>query len=187
MWVSRFSGLGAHAIRRLTQGKYALVPRTPYMHVSSCRIKSPLQLPPQTHRYRFTTSATDSCEDGNEEEQTINVTFVETDGTQKHSKVPVGTNMLEAALSNDIELEGACEGSCACSTCHLIVADVDYYNRLPDPTDEENDMLDLAFGLTGTSRLGCQIEAKPEIDGIRFALPGATRNFAVDGYKPKPH
>ncbi|CAN4089795.1 unnamed protein product [Withania somnifera] len=82
---------------------------------------------------------------------------------------------------------GACESSLACSTCHVIVMDVEYYKKLEDPTDEENDMLDLAFGLTNTSRLGCQVIAKPELDGIRLALPVATRNFTVDGYKPKPH
>ncbi|KAD2806286.1 hypothetical protein E3N88_39663 [Mikania micrantha] len=65
--------------------------------------------------------------------------------------------------------------------------DVEQYNKLEDPADEENDMLDLAFGLTETSRLGCQVIAKPELDGLRLALPAATRNFAVDGYKPKPH
>ncbi|KHG12349.1 fdxB [Gossypium arboreum] len=81
----------------------------------------------------------------------------------------------------------ACEGSLACSTCHVIVMDMEYYNKLEDPTDEENDMLDLAFGLTETSRLGCQIVASPELDGIRLAIPAATRNFAVDGYVPKPH
>jgi len=48
-------------------------------------------------------------------------------------------------------------------------------------------MLDLAFGLTETSRLGCQVIAKPELDGLRMALPAATRNFAVDGHVPKPH
>ncbi|CAN4121001.1 unnamed protein product [Withania somnifera] len=124
---------------------------------------------------------------GNEEKQTISVTFVDKDGEEKQIKVPVGMSLLEAAHENDIELEGACEGSLACSTCHVIVMDVDYYNKLKDPTDEENDMLDLAFGLTETSRLGCQVIAKPEIDGIRVALPAATRNFAVDGFKPKPH
>ncbi|CAI0627802.1 unnamed protein product [Linum tenue] len=104
-------------------------------------------------------------------------------------------SMLEAAHEHDIELEGkdemsssgACEGSLACSTCHVIVMDVDYYNKLEDPTDEENDMLDLAFGLTETSRLGCQVIASPELDGMRLAIPSATRNFAVDGYVPKPH
>lgn len=187
MWVSRISCLGAQAIKQLARVQVAHLSRTQYPHASSSRIRTLLQLLPQTHRYFCTSTATDSCKDGNEEEKTINVTFVETDGTEKHIKVPVGTSMLEAAHSNDIELEGACEGSCACSTCHVIVMDVDQYNKLPDPSDEENDMLDLAFGLTETSRLGCQIEAKPEIDGIRLALPVATRNFAVDGYKPKPH
>ncbi|WZZ46742.1 hypothetical protein YC2023_043001 [Brassica napus] len=65
--------------------------------------------------------------------------------------------------------------------------DTEYYNKLEEPTDEENDMLDLAFALTETSRLGCQVIAKPEIDGIRLAIPSATRNFAVDGFVPKPH
>ncbi|XP_078444166.1 adrenodoxin-like protein 2, mitochondrial [Wolffia australiana] len=122
-----------------------------------------------------------------ENKERITVTFMDKDGEEKEIKVPVGMSMLEAAHANDIELEGACEGSLACSTCHVIVMDVDYYNKMEDPTDEENDMLDLAFGLTETSRLGCQIVAAPELDGLRLALPAATRNFAVDGFVPKPH
>lgn len=117
----------------------------------------------------------------------ISVTFVDKDGDETEIKVPVGMSMLEAAHENDIELEGACEGSLACSTCHVIVVSEDLYNKLPEPSDEENDMLDLAFGLTETSRLGCQVIAKPELDGMRLALPAATRNFAVDGHVPKPH
>jgi ferredoxin len=117
----------------------------------------------------------------------ISVTFVDKDGEETEIKVPVGTSMLEAAHENDIELEGACEGSLACSTCHVIIMDEEQYNKLPEPSDEENDMLDLAFGLTETSRLGCQVIAKPELDGLRLALPAATRNFAVDGHVPKPH
>nr|GMD21480.1 adrenodoxin-like protein 2, mitochondrial isoform X1 [Ipomoea batatas] len=85
-----------------------------------------------------------------EEGQKISVTFVDKDGEEHHIKVPLGMSMLEAAHQNDIDLEGACEGSLACSTCHVIVMDVDYYNKLEDPSDEENDMLDLAFGLTET-------------------------------------
>ncbi|GLJ29294.1 hypothetical protein SUGI_0577590 [Cryptomeria japonica] len=123
--------------------------------------------------------------EGNKE--TISVTFVDKDGEEKTIQVPIGMSMLEAAHQNDIELEGACEGSLACSTCHVIVMDENYYNKLEEPTDEENDMLDLAFALTETSRLGCQVIAKPELDGVRLALPSATRNFAVDGYVPKPH
>ncbi|KAJ7299182.1 hypothetical protein O6H91_Y284400 [Diphasiastrum complanatum] len=117
----------------------------------------------------------------------ISVTFVDKDGDEKIINAPIGISMLEAAHENDVELEGACEGSLACSTCHVIVMDEDYYGKLPEPADEENDMLDLAFGLTETSRLGCQVIAKPELDGMRLALPAATRNFAVDGHVPKPH
>lgn len=54
-------------------------------------------------------------------------------------------------------MEGACGGSCACSTCHIIV-DPEFYDEIPEPSDDENDMLDLAFGLTETSRLGCQVK-----------------------------
>lgn len=62
-------------------------------------------------------------------------------------------------------MEGACGGSCACSTCHIIVDD-DMYDKMEEPSDDENDMLDLAFGLTETSRLGCQVEMKKELDGL---------------------
>ncbi|XP_068659909.1 uncharacterized protein [Aristolochia californica] len=144
-------------------------------------------LQPVMRGFCSTTATEKANEEGKGEKDKISVTFVDKDYEEKHIKVPFGMSMLEAAHENDIELEGACEGSLACSTCHVIVTDVDYYNRLPDPTDEENDMLDLAFGLTETSRLGCQVIAKPEIDGIRLALPSATRNFAVDGFVPKPH
>lgn len=93
---------------------------------------------------------------------------------------------MRLAHENDIDLEGACEGSLACSTCHLIL-EPEYYNKLEEPSDEENDMLDLAFGLTETSRLGCQVKLAPELDGMTVVIPSATRNMAVDGYKPKPH
>ncbi|XP_016442488.1 uncharacterized protein LOC107767896 isoform X1 [Nicotiana tabacum] len=153
----------------------ACIARTSYRHSSQYAFT-------QVRRQeQFCTTA------GNEEKKKISVTFVDKDGEEQHIKVPVGMSMLEAAHENDIELEGACEASLACSTCHVIVMDVEYYNKLEDPTDDENDMLDLAFGLSDTSRLGCQVIAKPELDGIRLALPVATRNFAVDGYKPKPH
>ena len=115
------------------------------------------------------------------------MTFVEKDGEERTVEAAVGTSLLEVAHQHDVELEGACEGSLACSTCHVIVKDQAVYDSLPEPDDDENDMLDLAFGLTETSRLGCQIIATKEIDGIVVALPPATRNFAVDGHVPKPH
>lgn len=78
-------------------------------------------------------------------------------------------------------------GSLACSTCHVIL-EKSVYDQLEEPSDEENDMLDLAFGLTATSRLGCQVKASSKITGpIRIKIPSVTRNMAVDGYKPPKH
>ncbi|KAI3512481.1 hypothetical protein L1887_19797 [Cichorium endivia] len=179
MFTSKSLQLGAQAIKGLSKVSRFSKSASP---VTITQRKSYLQ-----GRELFSTTPTDNADKGNEENQKISVTFVDKDGEEKQIKVPVGMSMLEAAHQNDIELEGACEGSLACSTCHVIVMDVEQYNKLEEPTDEENDMLDLAFGLTETSRLGCQVIAKPELDGLRLALPAATRNFAVDGYKPKPH
>lgn len=81
---------------------------------------------------------------------------------------------------------GACDGSLACSTCHVVLEQATY-DALPAPCIEEEDMLDLAFGLTQTSRLGCQVKLARALDGMRVTLPHATRNMAVDGFKPKPH
>ena len=107
------------------------------------------------------------------------ITFVSADGTQRTEvDAPVGSSLLEIAHRNDINLEGACEGALACSTCHLIV-DQDYFDLLPEPSEEEEDMLDLAFGLTHTSRLGCQLIVTDELDGLVVTLPAATRNMMV--------
>ena len=107
------------------------------------------------------------------------VNFKLQDGSTKTIDAPEGISLLEVAHQNDIDLEGACEGSLACSTCHVIV-DEEYFDQLDEPTEDEEDMLDLAFGLTQTSRLGCQIMMNPELDGLTVALPEATRNMAVD-------
>jgi len=123
----------------------------------------------------------------NDSDDYVNVHWILKDGTKKTVKGKIGTNLLELAHKNNIDLEGACEGSLACSTCHVIVVDEKFYKMLPEPTDEENDMLDLAFGLTNTSRLGCQVKLTKELDGLTVQLPAATRNMAVDGYVPKPH
>jgi len=76
--------------------------------------------------------------------------------------------------------QGACEGSVACSTCHVILSP-EHYDLLPEASDDENDMLDMAFGLTDTSRLGCQVKLTRELDGMEAMLPSATRNMFVDG------
>ena len=103
------------------------------------------------------------------------MTFIEKTGERHDVEIADGLTVLEAARKHNIDLEGACEGSLACSTCHVIV-DPQWYDALPEATEDEEDMLDLAFGLTKTSRLGCQICMKPELDGLVVTLPGATRN-----------
>jgi 2Fe-2S ferredoxin len=105
--------------------------------------------------------------------------FIQADGSEKEVDAPIGLSVLEIAHKNDIDLEGACEGSLACSTCHVIV-DPDYFALLKEPTEDEEDMLDLAFGLTQTSRLGCQIIMNEELDGLKVKLPSATRNMMVN-------
>lgn len=107
------------------------------------------------------------------------ITFKLNDGTEKTVDAPNGISLLEVAHKNHIPLEGACEGSLACSTCHLII-DESFYKQLPPASDDEEDMLDLAFGLTHTSRLGCQIMVNDSLDGLKVALPSATRNMQVD-------
>ena len=106
------------------------------------------------------------------------ITFVHPDGHETEIDAPVGLSILEVAHQNKIDLEGACEGSLACSTCHVIV-DAEWFETLSEPTEDEEDMLDLAFGLTHTSRLGCQIIMSEEIDGIKVSLPSGTRNMQV--------
>jgi 2Fe-2S ferredoxin len=104
------------------------------------------------------------------------MTFIERDGTRREVEAPLGLSVLEIAHRHGVDIEGACEGSLACSTCHVIV-DPEWTELLKEPTEDEEDMLDLAFGLTQTSRLGCQIIMTEELDGLTVKLPAGTRNM----------
>ncbi|KAI1734682.1 adrenodoxin-like protein, mitochondrial precursor [Xylaria scruposa] len=113
------------------------------------------------------------------------VTFIDKEEREHKIAVSEGDNLLDIAQANDLEMEGACGGSCACSTCHVIVLDEDYYDKMPEPEDDENDMLDLAFGLTETSRLGCQVVMTKELDGLKVKLPSMTRNLQASDFTSK--
>ena len=104
--------------------------------------------------------------------------FIERDGTRREVEAPLGLSVLEIAHKHGVDIEGACEGSLACSTCHVIV-DPAWFGKLARPTEDEEDMLDLAFNLTVTSRLGCQIVITEELDGLTVQLPAATRNLLL--------
>lgn len=107
------------------------------------------------------------------------MTFIDTEGNAQEVEAPIGLSVLEIAHMHNIDLEGACEGSLACSTCHVVV-EPQWFELLSEPSEDEEDMLDLAFGLTTTSRLGCQIIMTPELEGLTVKLPAATRNMMVD-------
>jgi ferredoxin len=130
----------------------------------------------------------------------VNVVFKNSKGEiLKKLEVNEGDDILAIAQEHDIDIEGAvcsscpfpllrvlrlftgaCEASIACSTCHVIL-EPEVYDGLPEADDDENDMLDMAFGLTDTSRLGCQVKITKEHEGMIITLPSATRNMFVDG------
>ena len=111
----------------------------------------------------------------------LHITFITKEGDQFTYEVAEGDNILDIAQAHGLDMEGACGGLCACSTCHVIV-DPEFYDEIPEPSDDENDMLDLAFGLTETLRLGCQVQMTKELDGIRVALPAMTRNLQAKDF-----
>lgn len=103
------------------------------------------------------------------------MTFIERDGARREVEAPLGLSVLEIAHRHGVDIEGACEGSLACSTCHVIV-DGSWFTQLDKPTEDEEDMLDLAFDLQETSRLGCQIIMTEALDGLVVKLPSGSRN-----------
>ena len=103
------------------------------------------------------------------------ITFINPDGNALSANAPIGSTVLEIAQENGVNLEGACEGSMACATCHVIV-DQSFFDLLPPPREDEEDILDLASELTTTSRLGCQIVITEHLDGLVLHVPSGHRN-----------
>ncbi|KAI9729487.1 MAG: hypothetical protein M1818_008509 [Claussenomyces sp. TS43310] len=99
-------------------------------------------------------------------ESRLHVTFIDKDGDEHTFEVADGDNLLDIAQDNDIEME----------------ENEDLYDKMDEPDDDENDMLDLAFGLTETSRLGCQVKMRPDLDGLRVTLPAMTRNLQASDF-----
>ena len=108
--------------------------------------------------------------------------FIHKDGSTKSVDAPIGLSVMEVAVKNKIaQIEGACGGSLACATCHVYVHP-DWWDKvLPDGaiSDEENDMLDLAFDLRKRSRLSCQIIIRDDLDGLTLALPGSKPDWSI--------
>ena len=109
----------------------------------------------------------------------VKICFITRDGSKVEAEGEEGTSLLECGQAAGMPLEGTCEGQMACSTCHVIV-EPDWFDKLKEASEDEEDMLDLAFGLTATSRLGCQIIMTEELDGLTVALPAETRNMLLE-------
>lgn len=106
----------------------------------------------------------------------VSVTFVTSQGEKIAAQGEVGQRLLELGQARGMPLEGTCEGQMACSTCHVIIAG-EWFDRLPAAVDDEEDMLDLAAGVTRTSRLSCQIELTEALDGLVVHVPAEARDM----------
>jgi ferredoxin, 2Fe-2S len=109
----------------------------------------------------------------------LKMTFIDPQGKSHEVDAPEGLSVLDVAHRNGFDLEGACEGAMACSTCHVI-ADPKWFDKLPMASEEEEDMLDLAFDVSETSRLGCQITMTKDLDGLVVSLPAQHYNLMGD-------
>ena len=105
------------------------------------------------------------------------VRFFRADGTlDKEVEAEPGQRLLDVAWAAREPLEGACEGVMACSTCHVIV-DAEDFAKLPQATEEEEDLLDLAAHATRTSRLACQIVITEDMNSLTVRVPAEARNW----------
>jgi ferredoxin len=106
------------------------------------------------------------------------VRFLRSDGSlDREVDAPAGSVLLDVAQAAAQPLEGTCEGQMSCSTCHVVVAPDDFA-RLPQASEEEDDLLDLAWRVTGTSRLACQIVLTDELGGLTVQMPGGAVNWS---------
>lgn len=108
---------------------------------------------------------------------TIRIIFQHADGEGRtEASGQAGDDLLSVAQAHGLPLEGTCEGQMACSTCHIIVAAEDFA-RLPQASEMEEDMLDMAAGARRTSRLACQIVLSEALDGMTVRVPAESRDM----------
>ena len=98
------------------------------------------------------------------------VTFITLDGKEHEIEAEEGTTLMEIGRDANLGIEGTCGGSLSCATCHVVV-DPEWYEKTGSPDSDEEDMLDLAFGLEPTSRLGCQIRLDESLNGLKVRIP----------------
>ena len=110
------------------------------------------------------------------------INFISKDGGTKEVDAPLGLSLMEVAVKEGIEaIEGTCGGGLACATCHLYVHPNFKEATMPEDgeiSEDEEDMLDLAFDVRDASRLCCQIIVSEELEGMTVAVPGAQTDWA---------
>jgi ferredoxin len=106
----------------------------------------------------------------------VDVVFFTADGRKVVAQAEPGTRLLEVGQAAGLPLEGTCEGQMACSTCHVVV-DTEWFGKLVPASDDEEDMLDLAAGVTRTSRLSCQILLSKELNGLEVRIPAESHDM----------
>lgn len=106
------------------------------------------------------------------------IRFISTKDDVTIAEASAGQSLLEVAQRAGMPLEGTCEGQMACSTCHVVVAP-DWFDHLPEPSDDEEDLLDLAAHVTSTSRLACQIVLTEAMDGLEVMIPGLAHDLQI--------
>ena len=99
-----------------------------------------------------------------------NINFKLRNGDFKKINAEDGLTLMEVARDHDLGIEGTCGGSISCCTCHVVI-EKDWFSKVGPANPDEEDMLDLAVDLQPTSRLGCQIEVTPELDGLIVNIP----------------
>jgi 2Fe-2S ferredoxin len=92
-------------------------------------------------------------------------------GVARALDAPEGATVLELARRENLALEGTCGGQMACATCHVAI-DPESYRKLPPPSAEEREMLELAVRPRRTSRLGCQLRLTADLDGLAIEVIG---------------
>ncbi|KAL7698253.1 adrenodoxin-like protein ferredoxin 2fe-2s-like protein [Lotmaria passim] len=106
----------------------------------------------------------------------VNVRVKRSDGTQCDMDVPVGISLMQALRDvAKLDVEGTCDGEMECGTCHVYLSKASFA-KAGEPSEEEQDLLDKVFDVRETSRLSCQVELTPEMDGMDVELPSNTGN-----------
>tara|TARA_Y100001970_G_scaffold294373_1_gene452133 strand:+ start:36934 stop:37302 length:369 start_codon:yes stop_codon:yes gene_type:complete len=98
------------------------------------------------------------------------ITITSPEGNSETFEVEPGVSVMEVARDGMMGVEGVCGGCLSCATCHVIVAP-EWLELVGNFSDDENDMLDLTYNRTKTSRLGCQIEITNDLDGLSVIVP----------------